>query len=105
VANKIEVVDVSTPLSIEYYLAEPSGGAVGLSPSPERYSKWELAKQLDICTPIHNLYMTGQDILLCGQPCVQVAGLLTALRILGPIGSVQFISESVRTLLSGAGVL
>ena len=30
-----------------------------------------------------NLYMTGQDTFLCGQPCVQIAGLLSGLRILG----------------------
>eukprot|EP00009_Paramoeba_aestuarina_P002331 CAMPEP_0201522318 /NCGR_PEP_ID=MMETSP0161_2-20130828/16913_1 /ASSEMBLY_ACC=CAM_ASM_000251 /TAXON_ID=180227 /ORGANISM="Neoparamoeba aestuarina, Strain SoJaBio B1-5/56/2" /LENGTH=541 /DNA_ID=CAMNT_0047921129 /DNA_START=202 /DNA_END=1827 /DNA_ORIENTATION=+ len=103
VKGHIEVVDVSTPLTIEYYLNEPKGGAVGLNPSPERYSDWELVKDLDIVTPINNLFMTGQDTLVCGQPCVQIAGLITALRILGPLQTFSFISEGLKIALAYFG--
>jgi len=105
VQGKIEVVDVSTPLTIEYYLNEPEGGAVGLNPSPQRYSNPDLIRDLDIVTPIKGLYMTGQDTLVCGQPCVQLAGLLAALRILGPMKTLSFISEGIRTGLNAVDLL
>jgi len=49
--DKADYIDVSTPLSIEHYLRMPGGGAVGLEPTPERYSgDPELLKRLDVVT-------------------------------------------------------
>mmetsp|Transcript_11996 Transcript_11996/g.33803 ORF Transcript_11996/g.33803 Transcript_11996/m.33803 type:complete len:615 (+) Transcript_11996:109-1953(+) len=99
VEGKVDIVDVSTPLSIEFYLEEPRGGAVGLSPCPIRYSDPVVMKRLDIITPVKNLYMTGQDTFVCGQPCVQLAGLIAGLRILGFVEGISFIGDCIRNVL------
>jgi len=95
----VQIVDVSTPLSIEYSLREPDGGAVGLDQTPERFTNWDVVKHLDMKTPISGLYLTGQDTVLCGQPIVQMAGIITALRISGGWGTVRFGLFGFRSLL------
>lgn len=100
--GKIELVDVSTPLSIAHYLAADEGGAVGLDQSPERFADWDVVKHLDSRTPIEGLWLTGQDTVTCGQPIVQAAGLISAFRILGVRRSIQYLARTlppiVRTL-------
>jgi len=59
VKDYIEVIDVSTPLSIEYYLNKPEGGACGLDQTPERFYDWNLIELLDSKTKINGLYITG----------------------------------------------
>lgn len=84
--------DVSTPLSIEYYLAAPGGAAVGLDPVPERFGgDWAVMQPLDAITPIPGLAATGQDTLLCGVVMAQVAGMATAARLLGAAGFLRFV--------------
>ena len=97
--GKVELVDVSTPLSIEYYLREPKGGAVGLDQSPDRFTNWKVVEHLDMQTRVSGLWLTGQDTLLCGQPIVQIAGILTALRLSGVIGAARFVAMAIRTAL------
>lgn len=75
--------DVSTPLSIQHYLAKCRGQATGLDGSPERFRNLKVAEELDMETQIQGLWLTGQDTLLCGQPLVQIAGVITALRMSG----------------------
>ena len=75
--------DVSTPSSITHYLAKCNGGATGLNSAPARYTDDEIAEALDMKSPIEGLWLTGQDTLLCGQPLVQIAGIITALRVCG----------------------
>ncbi len=92
--GRIEFTDVSTPLSIEHYLASPRGAAVGLDPAPERYGgDWTVMEPLDAVTKIPGLYLTGQDTLICGVVMAQVAGLATALRVCGFKSSVKFFSR------------
>eukprot|EP00743_Colponemidia_sp_Colp-15_P003770 GILK01004067.1.p1 GENE.GILK01004067.1~~GILK01004067.1.p1 ORF type:complete len:627 (-),score=65.92 GILK01004067.1:98-1945(-) len=99
VESAIRYIDVSTPLSIEYYLREPSGGAVGLDHCPRRFVDWEVVKHLNMKTPIPGLYITGQDTLLCGQPIVLGAGIITALRIAGWLKGLRFVAMAAKTLL------
>ncbi len=100
--GRIELLDVSTPLSIAHYLAADEGGAVGLDQSPERFADWDVVKHLDQRTPIKGLWMTGQDTVTCGQPIVQAAGLISAFRIAGVRKSIQYLARTlppiVRTL-------
>jgi all-trans-retinol 13,14-reductase len=91
----IELVDVSTPLSIEHYLGAHEGGAVGLDQTPARFTDWEVMRHLDSRTPIESLWLTGQDTVTCGQPMVQGAGLLTAMRMLGFWGSARFLTRTL----------
>jgi len=84
VKERVEFSDVSTPLTIKHYMLVPDGAAVGLDQTPLRYS-WEIQKHLDMSTPIHGLWMTGQDTLICGVVLAQLAGVITACRMLGPL--------------------
>jgi phytoene dehydrogenase-like protein len=97
--GKEDFVDISTPLSIEHYLKCPGGGAVGLEPTPERYGgKEDLLEHLDVVTKIPNLYMTGQDTLICGVVLAQASGIITAFRVMGFFNSIKIV---LRTMLHG----
>ena len=89
--GRIGLVDVSTPLSIAHYLGTSGGGAVGLDHTPARFTDWEIVRRLDARTEIPGLWLTGQDTVTCGQPIVQGAGLITALRILGPVRGLRYL--------------
>jgi len=93
--GKIELVDVSTPLSIAHYLGADGGGAVGLDHTPERFTDLRMVERLDARTPIEGLWLTGQDTVTCGQPIVQGAGLITAFRVLGLQQSVRYLARTL----------
>jgi phytoene dehydrogenase-like protein len=93
--GRIELLDVSTPLSIEHYLGANQGGAVGLDQTPERFTDWSLIERLDPRTPIEGLWLTGQDTVTCGQPIVQGAGLITAFRVLGLQQSLRYLARTL----------
>jgi len=88
--------DVSTPSSITHYLAKCDGGATGLNSAPARYTDDEIADALDMKSEIGGLWLTGQDTLLCGQPLVQIAGIITALRVCGFLAACRFGLSAVR---------
>ncbi len=92
--GRIELVDVSTPLSIEHYLGANQGGAVGLDQTPQRFTDWEVVRRLDARSEIPGLWLTGQDTVTCGQPIVQGAGLITALRMLGFTKAMRFLAKT-----------
>jgi all-trans-retinol 13,14-reductase len=93
--GRIELVDVSTPLSIEHYLGADEGGAVGLDQSPQRFTDWNVVEWLDSRTPIGGLWLTGQDTVTCGQPIVQAAGLISAFRVLGLQQSLRYLGRTL----------
>ena len=97
--DRVEFADLSTPLTIEHYIREPRGGAIGLDVCPERFADPQVVQQLDMQTPVKGLWLTGQDTVLCGQPMVQIAGIFTALRITGLVGFLRFSAMSVRSAL------
>jgi all-trans-retinol 13,14-reductase len=97
--GRIGLVDVSTPLSIEHYLGANEGGAVGLDQTPERFTNWDLVRHLDARTAIPGLWLTGQDTVTCGQPIVQGAGLITALRMLGFVKAMRFLAKAAPPVL------
>lgn len=90
----IGLVDVSTPASIQYYLNEPSGGAVGLDQTPRRFTDPHLQKLLDTRTKVEGLWQTGQDTLICGQPLVQLVGMITAWRMGGFWKTVGLVAQT-----------
>ena len=93
--DAVRFVDLSTPLTIEHYLREPRGGAVGLNPTPERFASRRVADTLDTETPVGGLWLTGQDSLLCGVPLAQASGLITAFRALGVMTSLRLLAAAV----------
>lgn len=104
--GKIELFDVSTPLTIEHYLPTGSGSAIGLDTSSGkgcRFTDFKVMKLLDMRTPVPGLWLTGQDTLLCGVPLAQAAGLITAMRIAGPFRSTVFVLRTIWLLVASLG--
>ena len=99
--GRIELLDVSTPLSIEHYLGSHGGGAVGLDQSPERFTDWRVADWVDSRTPIEGLWLTGQDTVTCGQPIVQAAGLITAFRASGLVQTLRYLARTLPPIVRG----
>jgi len=94
--GKVDSIDTSTPLTIEHYLQACGGGAIGLDHHPARYTDREVIKQLNMRTKVPDLWITGQDTFICGVPLAQIAGIITAMRILGWGTSLNFIAGHVR---------
>jgi len=97
--NNIAFVDISTPLTMKHYLHTEGGSATGIDNTPARYVDSEEMRRLDMRTYIPGLWLTGQDTLVCGQPICQLAGIITALRILGPLQWPRFGFRALRLLL------
>jgi len=102
--GKIELADLSTPLTIEHYLPTGSGTAIGLDTNAGkgcRFTDMETMALLDMRTVVDGLWLTGQDALMCGVPLAQAAGLITAIRIAGPIHATFFVLKAA-TLLAAS---
>ena len=97
--GKIKVVDISTPLSIENYIRSLEGSAIGIGVTPARFVDEEEIKKLNMKTTVPNLWMCGQDSLMCGQVLASAAGLICALRMVGPLCAAQFAARSARLLI------
>ena len=82
IENHIDYKDIGTPVTNEYYLAQPHGELYGLDHTYERMEPW-MAARLRPKTDLPGLYLTGQDILSCGFTGALYGGLLTASSILG----------------------
>lgn len=93
--DRCELIDVSTPLSIQHYLATERGGAVGIDVTPKRFTDSSVRRQLDCVTDIAGLYMTGQDTLICGVTLCQLAGVITALRMEGVGAALRILWQSI----------
>lgn len=68
----MEVVDVSTPRSIERWLTADEGCAVGIDVTPKRFVDPVVRRRLDCVTDIPGLYLTGQDTVVVGVTLSQV---------------------------------
>ncbi len=97
--GRIDLVDVSTPLSIEHYLGTSEGGSVGMEHSPARFTDWEVMRHLDSRTAILGLWLTGQDTVTCGQPSAQGSGLITAMRMLGFWRSIRYLAKALPPIM------
>jgi all-trans-retinol 13,14-reductase len=79
VEGKIDVYELSTPLSTKKFCNYQRGEIYGLNHHPERFDQDFLQPK----TPIKNLYLTGQDIVTVGIAGALMSGVLTASAILG----------------------
>jgi len=98
----IDLVDVSTPLSIGHWLSSDEGAAVGLDHTPARFTDWDVIQHLNMKTGVPGLWLTGQDTVTCGQPIVQAAGLITALRVGGFWRSMRYLASTLPAIVRGA---
>ncbi len=77
--GKIDYYEASSPLSTEYFCEYQQGEIYGLEHDPSRFEQHWLKPK----TKIPGLWLTGQDILSCGVAGAMIAGLVTAIKILG----------------------
>lgn len=79
IKDRIEYVDAGTPITNQHYIAAPRGEIYGADHGIPRFSA-ELNATIRAQTPIKNLYLTGQDLMLCG-----FAGALTGALTCGSV--------------------
>jgi all-trans-retinol 13,14-reductase len=81
----IEYRELGTPLTFEHFTAAPSGSIYGYPGTPDKYRKSWLGPR----TAIQNLYLTGSDAAVLGIMGALMGGVLTASRLMGPLGFFQ----------------
>jgi all-trans-retinol 13,14-reductase len=74
VADAIDHVELSTPLSTKQFAAHPSGEIYGLAHTPARFA----ARHLRPHTPVPGLFLTGADICTAGVGGALLGGVMTA---------------------------
>ena len=79
--DKLEYLEVGTPLSNQYYLGSSRGEVCGIDHNTTRFAP-EVILELRPEIGIPGLYLTGQDIMLCGFTGAMYGGLLCASAIL-----------------------
>ena len=77
--GRVDVAELSTPLSTAHFASHPRGELYGLDHTPGRYELPLHAK-----TPLPGLMLTGADLATCGVAGGALGGLITAGAILGP---------------------
>ncbi|XP_078671245.1 all-trans-retinol 13,14-reductase-like [Branchiostoma floridae x Branchiostoma belcheri] len=80
--DKVEFIEVATPISNNHYIHVSQGEIYGLDHTPTRCSA-EMALKLRPDTPVPGLYLTGQDICLTGFVGSVYSGVFTAGAVLG----------------------
>jgi phytoene dehydrogenase-like protein len=73
-ASLIVFSELSTPLSTVAFTSALHGGVYGLEASPRRF----LSMKLRANTPVHGLYLAGQDVASSGVTGAMMGGLLAA---------------------------
>ena len=81
IKDHIDFVDVGSPVTHKTYIAAPHGEIYGLDHTIERMDA-SLTAKLRPKTDIQGLYMTGQDVLLCGFTGAIYGGLIAAAAVL-----------------------
>ena len=79
VRGKLDMAELSTPLSTRHFMNYQRGEAYGISATPARFG----LRCLTPHTAVRNLYLTGQDVCTLGVTGAMMGGILTASAILG----------------------
>ena len=76
--GRVEVAELSTPLSTRHFAAHPQGEIYGVAHTPARFRHPLLRPQ----TPVRGLFLTGADVDSCGVGGALIGGALCASAIL-----------------------
>jgi len=79
VRGKVDVAELSTPLSTRHFTNYARGEIYGLAHDPARFAE----RRLRPPTPVPGLWLTGQDVCTCGIGGALAGGYLTASAIAG----------------------
>lgn len=79
--DKLEYLDVGSPLSNQHYLGTPRGEVYGIDHDTVRFSP-EMIVELRPEIGVPGLFLTGQDILVCGFSGAMYGGMLCASAVL-----------------------
>ena len=94
-AGKVAFCDISTPVTIENYLRQGDGAAIGLDVTPGRFVDANEVRQLDMRSRKVPASASPARTLMCGQVIAAGAGIVRALRILGPVAMLRFAIRAV----------
>lgn len=78
----VQYAELSTPLTVEHFSAHAGGAIYGLPAVPERFGE----RRPGSTTPVTGLYLTGADAGMLGVMGALMGGVMTAARIIGPLG-------------------
>lgn len=79
VRGKVDVAELSTPLSTRHFANYALGEIYGLAHDPARFRERALRPR----TPVRGLWLTGQDVCTCGIGGAMAGGYITASAIAG----------------------
>lgn len=79
VRGHLRAAELSTPLSTRHFAGYAQGEMYGLAHTPDRFLERALRPQ----TPVPGLFLTGQDVAMCGVMGALSAGYLCASAVLG----------------------
>lgn len=82
--NRLEHLEISTPLTVQHFLGNMEGEIYGLASNPEKFRNLKTGPR----TEIRGLFLSGQDTLFIGIYGAMISGLLTA-SALHPIGTMN----------------
>ncbi|NNE20211.1 MAG: NAD(P)/FAD-dependent oxidoreductase [Myxococcales bacterium] len=96
--GRVEVAELSTPLSTKNFAAHPEGAIYGLSHDPRRYAQRWLRPQ----TPIKGLYLSGADVVSAGVVGAMMGGFLCTSAVLKGNVLGQVLKHQAQTLRTKA---
>ena len=94
VRGKVEIAELSTPLSTTNFAAHPDGAIYGLAHNPARYQQRWLRPR----TPVKGLYLTGADVVSAGLMGAMMGGFVCASAVLKGNVLGQVLKHQAQTL-------
>jgi all-trans-retinol 13,14-reductase len=94
VRGRVEIAELSTPLTTTNFAAHPEGAIYGLAHTPERFQQRWLRPR----TPIQGLYLTGSDVVSAGLVGAMMGGFVCASTVLKGNVLGQVLKHQAQTL-------
>jgi all-trans-retinol 13,14-reductase len=92
--GKVDIAELSTPLSTQNFAAHQGGAIYGLSHTPDRFQ----ARWLRPRTPIKGLYLTGADVVTAGVMGALMGGMMCSSAVLKGNVLSQVLKHDAQTL-------